>query len=239
MNKTKNKKLFMVVAVVLMVALVAAMGTITYSRYVTTHESETLTATAAKWGLGLSVSATDFVSNQYAEANSDKLATKAEVASAPSIAVKAANVVVAPGTTGSLTITISGTAEVLAKFTLGMTNETDISANEHKPIKWTLTKTVDDTPVAIDNAANLSLADMKTRLGTETGYIDANTTCDIVYTLTWAWALDSSNDEADTAIGLAAAQTTTSVTVGSTAYTVSYSMSFKLTATIQQEQTKA
>ena len=61
MNKTKNKKLFMVVAVVLMVALVAAMGTITYSRYVSSSDLGSQQATAAKWGLNVQAVTTDFL----------------------------------------------------------------------------------------------------------------------------------------------------------------------------------
>ena len=57
MNKTKNKKLFMVVAIVLMLGLVAGMGAMTYSRYATKYDAPPQSATAAKWGFVVTANA--------------------------------------------------------------------------------------------------------------------------------------------------------------------------------------
>ena len=236
MNKTKNKKLFMVVAVVLMVALVAAMGTITYSRYISTASVPTQQATAAKWGLALNANTSNFLSSDYSGTG---LATPQ--AAGTGVAVKAANITVAPGTTGSMTITVSGTAEVRAQLTLSIAGGyTEISATtggvEYKPVKWTLTKKVGDAAAVTLVDASADLSDVVTKMTSESAVIEANTTCNTVYTLSWAWALTGGNDEADTAIGIASSTSTTSAVVGGTTYTVSTSFSFNLSATIQQIQ---
>ena len=237
MNKTKNKKLFMVVAVVLMVALVAAMGTITYSRYISTASLPTQQATAAKWGLALNANTSNFLSSDYTGTG---LATPQ--AAGTGVAVKAANITVAPGTTGSMTITVSGTAEVRAQLTLSIAGGyTEISATPdggaaYKPVKWTLTKKVGSAEAETLVNASADLADVVTKMTSESAVIEANTACDTVYTLSWAWALTGGNDEADTAIGIASSNSTTSAVVGGTTYTVSTSFSFNLSATIQQIQ---
>ena len=46
----KNRKPLIVVAMLLMVALVVGLGAMTYSRYVSSFNSGTQQATAAKWG---------------------------------------------------------------------------------------------------------------------------------------------------------------------------------------------
>ncbi len=236
MNKTKNKKLFMVVAVVLMVALVAAMGTITYSRYVSSSDLGEQQATAAKWGLALSADTSGFLSSDYSGTG---LATPQ--AAGTGVAVKAANITVAPGTTGSMTITVSGTAEVKAQLTLAIeAGYTEISATtggvEYKPVKWTLTKQVGSAAAETLVNASEDLSDIADTMTSESAEIAANTTCNTVYTLSWAWALTGGNDEADTAIGIASSNSTTSAVVGGTTYTVSTSFSFNLSATIQQIQ---
>lgn len=237
-NKTrKSKKILMVAAIALMVALVAAMGTMTYSRYVTNSDLAPQQATAAKWGLALSAETSNFLSKDYTGTG---LATP--VAAGTGVAVKAANIVVAPGTTGSMTITVSGTAEVRAQFTLAIEGVyTEISAEpdggaEYKPVKWTLTKKVGDAdPETLVNASQ-NFSDIADEMTSESAVIPANTACDTVYTLSWAWALTGGNDEADTAIGIASSTSTTSAVVGGTTYTVSTSFSFDLSATIQQIQ---
>lgn len=247
MNKTKNKKLFMVVAVVLMVALVAAMGTITYSRYIISSDLDPQQATAAKWGLALSANTGDFLSSDYTGTG-----TATPVSAGTGVAVKAANITVAPGTTGSMTITVSGTAEVRAELTLSIAGGyTEISAttggDDYKPVKWTLTKKVGDAAAQTLVNASENLADVVTTMTSESAVIEANTACNTVYTLTWAWALETGADAAaiaannkhDTAIGMYAKEanlTNVNAATGNTYTAINPSFSFNLSATIQQIQ---
>ena len=50
MKSRKNKKMLVAVAMILMIALVAGMGAMTYSKYITSGTTGEQTATAAKWG---------------------------------------------------------------------------------------------------------------------------------------------------------------------------------------------
>lgn len=244
MNKTKNKKLFMVVAVVLMVALVAAMGTITYSRYVMSSEEEVSQATAAKWGFALSANTENFFGKEYKlDGGSAK-----PVAVGSGVAVVAENIVVAPGTSGSMTITISGKSEVRAQFTLGIkAGYTEISAttggDTYKPVKWTLVKN-DGTPSTLVDGKDFS--EVVTAIATA-NTIEANTTCSTTYTLSWAWALETGADAAekaannkhDTAIGMYAKEanlTNVNAAIGNTYTAINPSFSFTLTASIEQIQ---
>lgn len=248
MNKTKNKKLFMVVAVVLMVALVAAMGTITYSRYISTAGIPTQQATAAKWGLALNANVSNFLSSDYTGTG-----TATPVTAGTGVAVKAANITVAPGTTGSMTITVSGTAEVRAQFTLSIAaGYTEISAtpdggSAYKPVKWTLTKKVGDAAAETLVNASENLADIVTKMTTESAVIEANAACNTIYTLSWAWALETgadadekaANNKHDTAIGMYAKEANlanVNTATGNTYTDIKPSFSFNLSATIQQIQ---
>ena len=247
MNKTKNKKLFMVVAVVLMVALVAAMGTITYSRYIVSSDLDPQQATAVKWGLALSANTSNFLSSDYSGTG---LATPQ--AAGTGVAVKAANITVAPGTTGSMTITVSGTAEVRAQLSLSIAGGyTEISATTggttYKPVKWTLTKQVGSAEAQTLVNASEDLSDIADAMTSESAVIAANTACDTVYTLSWAWALETGADAAaiaannkhDTAIGMYAKEanlTNVNTATGNTYTDIKPSFSFTLSATIQQIQ---
>ena len=237
----------MVAAIALMVALVAAMGTMTYSRYITTTSEPTQTATAAKWGFAVNANISNFLSSDYTGTG---LATP--VGAGTGVAVKAANITVAPGTTGSMTITVSGTAEVRAQFTLAIAGGyTEISATTgggtYKPVKWTLTKKVGSAdPVPLVTASE-DLADIADAMASENAEIEANTTCNTVYTLSWAWALETgadddekaANNKHDTAIGMYAKEanlTNINAATGNTYTDIKPSFSFTLTATIQQIQ---
>ena len=257
MNKTKNKKLFMVVDVVLMVALVAAMGTITYSRYVSSSDLGQQQATAAKWGLSVQANVSNFLGTDYSETNSDGVATMGEV-STQGVAVNAfaTDVVVAPGTSGFMTIVVNGSAEVLAKLTIAMTYTEDISAttggNPYYPVKWTLAKSTDggSSYTNVDGAVDITLQAMESKLEAQSAYITAGQTAQVVLKLSWAWALESGADAAaiaannkhDTAIGMFSNGATLEAikTATGNEYTnISKSFTFSLSATITQEQTVA
>lgn len=246
-NKTrKSKKILMVAAIALMVALVAAMGTMTYSKYVMSSEEEVSQATAAKWGFALSADTADFLGKEYKlDGGSAK-----PVAVGNGVAVVANNIVVAPGTSGSMTITISGTAEVRAQFTLGIkAGYTEISATPdggvaYKPVKWTLVKNDGSPSTLVDGSEDF--ADVATAIATA-NTIEANEACSTTYTLSWAWALETGADAAekaannkhDTAIGMYANEanlTKVNAATGNTYTAINPSFGFTLTASIEQIQ---
>ena len=111
-NILKSKKLITVMAMVLMVAMVIGMGTMTYSRYVATESMDTpASATVAEWGYVLSINSAAMFGSKY---ENNAVTTDGD---GSELDVNAAAAVVAPGSSGSMTITLSGNAEVLAEIT--------------------------------------------------------------------------------------------------------------------------
>jgi len=206
-----------------MVATVVGMGTMTYSRYViqagmTAPEQ----ATVADWGYVLTINSENLFGKQYEDnaVNESFAATTTD-----KIDVKTAGTVdiVAPGTSGSMTITVSGNAEVLAQLAITVANtskdvalvykESDAGAVQtYNPIKWTLTKKVGDAAATTVGTANTTLDAIVTSLASEGGKIEAGTSIEeTVYTLSWAWdinestAADNATNKMDTALGMKAA----------------------------------
>ncbi len=229
-NKSnKSKKLLVIVAMVLMVALIAGMGAFTYSRYITSGTTGSQNATAAKWGVVVNVDATNLFSKKYAllaGTGSESLA-QVTTSTESGIAVNATGdtSVVAPGATGSMTISVSGSAEVKSKLTItnsGIT--TEFGFPNYNPIKWTLTKTApNDEGTSVTNtlvdkgtleAVLHSLESFET--------FNAGKSYDVTYTITWEWVLGSGNDTnaKDTLIGYKAAGKTYAdikdITIGTT-----------------------
>ena len=210
MNKTKNKKLFMVVAVVLMLGLVAGMGAMTYSRYATKYDAPTQTATAAKWGFVVTANAENLFGTDYVKGAGNY----AEVTTAGNgVAIKkttSAGNIIAPGSTGSMSFQVDGQAEVAAKVVITCSLTSDITVDSYAPIKWTLTK--DGTPVT--GCEDVTLATINTYLTNEANaeYIAPGATFASSYVISWEWDLETGADAAakaennvrDTAIGFKA-----------------------------------
>ena len=179
----------------------------------------------------------------YTKASGSTNATK--VADGTGVAVKASNVVVAPGTEGSLTFSISGTAEVLAKINLSLNSDAqDVvlkysdSTPEYHPIKWTLKK---GSTAIVENK---TLSELVTAIASlEALYVEAGTSVSDTFTLTWSWAFDGVDDTADTLLGylVAGGQTLTDHATELAKVDQSNSktsLSFVLTVGIEQVQTK-
>ena len=216
MKILKSKKLITVLAMLLMVATVVGMGTMTYSRYVTSKGMDAPeSATVADWGYVLSIDASKMFGDAYED-------NEVAVYTANGLDVKAsaaATKLVAPGTGGSMTITVSGNAEVLAEFAIAVVEdatkdvalvykESDAGAEStYNPIKWTLSK--NGTTVG---TANTTLANIVSFLQGQGSKIEAGTSiAETVYTLSWAWDInasteaDNATNKMDTALGMLAA----------------------------------
>lgn len=222
-NNTKNMKKFrkplVIVAMVLMVALVVGMGAMTYSRYISTTDVPEQTATAAQWGFVVTANTSELFGDAY---NYDTGVSKINPnygASGLNIKANAENkLIVAPGATGSMSITIDGKAEVLAKLgiklqkagsdPLEVTSSTtedqinayisDIAFDTYAPIKWTLKN---GASTLVEDG---TLAAAIKAIGQNAGTIEPNTTKEDAYELSWEWTftVDGATDTKDTIIGL-------------------------------------
>lgn len=248
MNKSRTqrtyklKKYMLVLAIVLMMAIVFGMGAYTYARYASTHSTGDQTANAAKWGFEISADTSKLFGSDYTLEMGKALATVTD--SGVAVKAESGNDVVAPGTEGSMSISISGKAEVLARliFTINGT-PTDIYVGDYAPIKWSVTTgtqtVVSDT--TLSGALSALQSDVLNNIKTG-GIIPISETVSKSYTLSWKWSFTGGNDTYDTVIGLMSAGKSVSdinalygadtVTAGN----YSTSVSFAFTVCVEQIQ---
>lgn len=218
MKILRNKKFLTVMAMVLMVAMVVGMGTMTYARYVSSASmANPESATVADWGYVLTINYDDMFGAKY-EGNVVNEAFTATESDKIDVTAGTSAQLVAPGTSGSMTVTLSGNAEVLAQITFDilegskdvvLTYDTDKTYN---PIKWTLTKKVGNGDTTTVGTANTTFANIVTSMEAESAKVEAGTTiAQTVYTLSWSWAINESmsatdaTNKLDTALGMLAA----------------------------------
>ena len=217
MKILKSKKLLATVAVGLMISLVAGMGAMTFARYISTAQVPTQQATAAKWGFVVTANAENLFSTDYTKDTGDY----ATVVTENGVAVRAvadtqgnrANLV-APGTTGSMTVSVTGSAEVAAKLTIAAGNSfNDVCIPEEKngetvvreayyPIKWTLTKKVGESATADVLVDRGSIGDFLEAIADESTELPAGKSVSVVYTVTWAWDFNGGNTDAEKAASI-------------------------------------
>lgn len=211
-ERKDNKKTVVIVALLLALIALLCFGGYTFSKYVTSGNG-TGTANVAKWGFDVEVDATNVFGPNYKYDGGASKVT-AETTGLTVKADSAGRNLVAPGTTGSMTFTVKGVAEVKAKLNIEFTASKDVvlkikkgdaAVVTYNPVKWTLKKGGD----VLVNAG--TLAAVKTELDKadnnptyEAGTLVAETT----YTLSWAWAFEGSDvvtgftvNELDTILG--------------------------------------
>lgn len=190
-RQNNSKKFMAIIAIVVMMGLIIGMGAITYSKYVTSHDAGTQTATAAKWGYVITADTKNLFGEKYQK---DSTSTIAKVNDS-GVSVAASNSVVAPGTTGSMTITIKGSAEVMAKLKFEGSATSEIALGDYKPVKWTL------NDGSTDLVSKGTLKAVLTKLESLNKTIAANgSDLSYTYTITWEWSFNG-DDTNDTIIG--------------------------------------
>ncbi len=237
----KNKKLVMILAMVLMVSLVVGMGAMTYAKYVSSYEVETYTATAAKWGFVVTTNTREMFATAYGEDDANENATIDENGNIVIRVDSSAGDIVAPGSTGYLLIETSGVAEVKAKMTFNFTVAQTISDGAgYNPIQWAI----------VESGNAPADGDWKTVVagGTITQEFDLapGATAPGNYELHWRWAFSTSpeNDQKDTVIGMkaenatvtpAAVKAATGMTIDDEAL-AKYTTAIEFTGTVKVEQ---
>lgn len=203
MKKQKQKKILVVAAIALMIALVSGMGAMTYARYISSGTTGTQQATAAKWGFVVTATTTDLFATNYDDVDDDGVATKVDTNGDISVKAASSAKIVAPGTTGSMKIDVNGVAEVKAKVTFKFdeTLTSDIAlvkggADVYNPVKWSISG-------GGLNETNLTLAELITALKGKSTTIEAGTSLSDSYTISWEWAFntDDATSIKDTLIG--------------------------------------
>ena len=226
--------------VILCLITTCAVST-TFAKY-TTAGSATDEARVAKWGVELSMAGDTIFANQYEDATNG-------------ITVKATTDVVAPGTSSSeanaapAVFAITGTPEVAVNIKIDFTADKDIYlaagtyddettatvtddeftlANDYHPLVFTLKQTADYTgTLGTPNVlATGSLADIEDYLNAWSTDYSPNTVLDSTFELSWEWAFESGNDQADTYLANRMADGTTG--------TFNLEVGYSLTITVTQ-----
>lgn len=212
-ERKNNKKTTVIIALLLALIAILSFGGYTLSKYVTSGGS-TGKAQVAKWGYTLEIDGSNLFGKNYKFDDKASKVTK----DTTGLTVKASGDynVIAPGTTGSMTFTIGGQAEVVALIAMGIDPKKDVTLEMQKagggeivynPVKWTLKK----NGVVVTGAKNTTLTEVALTFHSdpvvgvkEAGAVLAETT----YELVWAWAFEGTEtftgitvDELDTILG--------------------------------------
>lgn len=237
-QKRSNLKSFIIIGLLLLLVAVIGFGGYTLSKYLTSKEEQG-TANVAKWGFTVSANAENLFGKNYKYGTDNSVVTTDDTG----LTVKAANNAVAPGTTGSMTFSIKGSAEVKAKINLELTVTSDVAlkytkdgtTGEYYPVKWTLKK----NNQVVEGAENVTLEAIKAMLDAETTYEAGANEINDEYELSWAWDFDANgagtNDALDTLLGMYSENTTNAtngdytVVVDGTSTTISFALTISVT----------
>lgn len=222
-QKKDNRKSIFVIGLLLLLVAVIGFGGYTLSKYVTKKEASG-NASVAKWGFTVTSETNNLFGANYEFKTGATNSTVTATNDATKLTVKASSEnskVVAPGTTGSMTFTIGGTAEVKAAVAINMTVTKDVvlkytatgvtGVKEYNPVKWTLkkgeNKLVENSTLA-KIAEELNKAAYDETINPGADYTNAAT-----YTIEWVWDFDANgvgtNDELDTFLGTIASTPST------------------------------
>ncbi len=212
-NKKSYKKPLVLGAIAVLLTIIGVAGGNTYAKYITSKTANSTTATVAKWGYVISGDATDLFATDYSEgtgANADVMVAAASTGTGiAATGTTNRQDVVAPGSKGSATITVSGVAEVAATLSVSVSITNEVNYNDYKPVKWTLTSgtqtwSYDQTVSPAVNTLTGSGVNISFNL--EPGENSKS------FTLTWEWAFETgtgaavtTNNAKDTILGYRAA----------------------------------
>lgn len=221
-KKSLTKKIVAGTGLALLLALVGYTGADTYAKYITTGEVASQTATVAKWGVVLNASAANSAFDDTYSLNGTYATAKDD-----GLSVNAYTNVVAPGTAGEFTFSISGTPEVAAQLSFEMVVDSDVHTGSYYPIIWTIS--------GGDFSKTGTLAQIAEYLNGTGGTQPVQTYAPSVgvattIKLSWAWAFESSHDAEDTILGDAVANNVTETS------DLSYTVDFTINATVEQIQ---
>lgn len=248
-QKKNNRRSILVIGLLLMLVAVIGFGGYTLSKYVT-KKSTDASASVAKWGFTADADASKLFGKDYAYDTTKANSIVNDGAGTLTVSANTANRTnrVAPGTTGSMTFSIKGKAEVLASINLQMTNTKDVVLNYTKgeatgsyaPVKWTLTESVNGQ-TATKVVENKTLAELAVELNKKFNNKKQaiGEEVNVTYTLTWAWAFENNAvtdaNALDTLLGMYASSNTNTTNEGYTvAADTSTEVGFDLAISITQ-----
>lgn len=198
--KNKSKYLIMILLAIVTIGSYLISGT--YARY-TSSASGTGAAQAAKWSF--KVNDTEIAKGTQVEGLTFNLFDTANLKeeNVTTAETHVASSKIAPGTGGKVIVGVENASEVVAKYSITLTQESNTA---NIPIEYSLTGNDNDWSTSL---TNIKVTNQEIAIGAK------NAAAITVY---WRWAYkeDGSADESDTAIGIAAQTGTPSVKVKAT-----------------------
>lgn len=254
-EKKDNRKSVLLIALLLLLVAIIGFGGYTLSKYITSKSTDS-TARVAKWGFTVDADNSKLFGDQYKWKDNASGSTTDGTGTLTVKADTAGTNLVAPGTSGSMTFSVKGKAEVLAKvemkvaegyqdIVLKLTKDgTDYTYN---PVKWTLKKKNANgtTPLVENGTLEAVVAALNGQYKVEethdTATIAAGTSINDEYTLSWAWAFEGTavpggvegldSDALDTLLGQG-----TATEANGYALTYVKTVNFELTISVTQLQ---
>ena len=199
-EKKDNRKSVLLIALLLLLVAIIGFGGYTLSKYITSKSTDS-TAKVAKWGFTVDADNSKLFGDQYKWKDNANGSTTDGTGTLTVKADTAETNLVAPGTSGSMTFSVKGKAEVLAKVEMkvaagysdvALTLTKDGKNYIYNPVKWTLKKNNADvvtngTLEAVVAALN---GQYKVEENKDTATIAIGTEINDEYTLSWAWAFE-------------------------------------------------
>ena len=256
-NENKRKKVFLIATLLLALLLIFAFGTYSLSKYVSKDSGEG-NATIAKWGYKVKVDATNLFGQKYANTSKEN---PAQITTGDNnlVVQGTSGEVIAPGTTGSMTISVTGNAEVLAKLTYDFGESSipsyTITTQTTEEPETTLTYTYAPVELTLQQYKD---SGFKTPDGNAVTGLDATgSEVSLYYKITWKWAFTKEGavkpneegkdtytltyDDLDTIIGIYSSQDNEeNVEYNGATYMVSSeknAINLDLTISLEQQQT--
>lgn len=219
MKKENKKKVVTLSAMAALLAVVLGMGGKTYAKYFSDNSIDAQSATVAKWGFVVDVDNAAIFGENYD--NTGSIVADGD-ANAVIVSGTADTDVVAPGSEGSVTFTVTGNAEVNSVVTLnpGAAAWTEVQLTDNKgtvdtaddsvynPMNWTSTGSYKVGTAAEVSLAATGINNIYTKLqGFDTEaegiFVKAGEDFTLTLTISWEWPFSTSaaNDVLDTHFG--------------------------------------
>ena len=226
LNK-KQKRTATIASMAALLAVVLGMGGQTFAKYIETTSVTPQTAVVAKWGVVAYIEDAAGQRDENAKLFKNTYENGGDTVVAGSSAER---LLVAPGTSGSVSVEITGTPEVAVNVTYTF-SLTDIHLKDYYPIVWTVNGTeyngedamTDISEVVTGMNGNYA---PNTNLGTKK------------VTIEWEWAfnVDTATDEKDTTLGNIASDGDYSKWGDYNSTNTVYELSYSLGVSITQAQ---
>lgn len=194
----KNRMMRVAVLMLALVLMTSCFVGGTFAKY-TTGDNGSEHARVAKWGVQVEIQ------------NDHKLFSNEYIGTGDALTVKSidSEQVVAPGTSGKTTFSISGTPEVATKISVTVEDIQEVHLGEYYPVKWTLILKSDNSEQLTEPKTLIKDKTLNEVNDYLTTYVSAaeyapNTDLGAVFELSWYWDINGDNDK-DTVLGNAAA----------------------------------